>query len=211
MRRRTTRATAALLVSAIGLAACSSGGHDKPGAAAVSSGAPRAGTDAVRTVATVATVTGNLGPARREALAQAVAGVVDGWLDGAYLGDFPRSEYGAAFAGFTPGAAAKARRDLALMTNSAISSRIDEAAATRRSVSLDVLSVRQRPVGVTATVDLAFTTAGALTGQQQVTGTLDLTPVGDGWKVFGFDITRTPAQPGTAAPSGAGETPGSGS
>jgi hypothetical protein len=46
---------------------------------------------------------------------------------------------------------------------------------------------------VTATVDLAFETSGAAAGAQQVTGTLELTPVGGGWKIFGYRISRTPA------------------
>jgi hypothetical protein len=138
-------------------------------------------------------VTGQLGAARRVALAAAVGKVVDGWMDAAYLGDFPRTDYSAAFTGFSSGAAAKARRDLALMTSASISDRITTATATQRSVSLDVLSIKQRPVGVTATVDLTFRTTGALAGSQHVAGTLDLTPDGGVWKVFGFEITRTPA------------------
>jgi hypothetical protein len=141
----------------------------------------------------VAKVTGRLPAQRRDRVAQQVGAVVDGWLDHAYLGDFPRSDYAAAFTGFTAGAAAKAQHELALMTNAAISGRIDQATATKRSVALDVLAVGQRPVGVTATVDLAFRTTGAAAGTQQVTGTLDLTPDGDGWKIFGYRISRTPA------------------
>jgi hypothetical protein len=143
--------------------------------------------------AALAKVTGRLpGPARQQVV-EGVTRVVDGWLEAAYLGDFPRTDFAPAFAGFTPGAAARARRDAALMTNAALSPRIEQATATARTLSLDVLSVRQRPVGVTATVDLAFQTTGTVSGAQHVRGTLDLTPTGSGWRVFGFDITRTPA------------------
>jgi hypothetical protein len=194
MRRGTAGAAAAVLVCGMTLAGCSGGSDDKPGgdrststAGASTSAAPAAPR------ATVATVTGRLGASGRAALAEAVGTVVDHWLDGAYLGQFPRADYSAAFAGFTPGAAAKAHRDLALMTNAGISNRIDQATATRKAISLDVLAIRQRAVGVTAKVDLAFTTTGALSGAQRVTGTLDLTPAGNGWKVFGYEIERTPA------------------
>ncbi|SFB72870.1 hypothetical protein SAMN04487968_101181 [Nocardioides terrae] len=211
MRRRTTRVLAAILVSGITLAGCSTGDHDERSgdASARSDGASDGADAATAARAQVATVTGRLPAAGRDALAEAVGSVVDDWLDAAYLGDFPRSDYSAAFAAFTPGAAVKAQGDLALMTNAAISDRLDKADATSRSVSLDVLAVKQKPVGVTATVDLAFETEGALTGPQEVTGTLDLTPDGDGWKVFAFDITRTPAAP--AAPASPTETPESGS
>jgi hypothetical protein len=191
-RRQT--AAAALLASTVVLAGCSGGSDDtkrEQGAGATATPSGSAAPAAAR--ATVATVTGKLGRDRRLALADAVGTVVDGWLDGAYLGDFPRADYAAAFAGFTSGAAAKAQRQPALMTNAAISARIDRAEATRRSVTLDVLAIEQRAVGVTATVDLAFRTSGALAADQEVTGTLDLTPVHGGWKIFGFSISRTPA------------------
>ncbi|MDH2415351.1 hypothetical protein [Nocardioides sp. CER19] len=194
MRRGTARVAAAVLVCGITLAGCSGGSDDKPtGGRSTSAASPSATTAPAAPEATVATVTGRLDGARRVALAQAVGTVVGRWLDGAYLGRFPRTDYSAAFAGFTAGAAAKAHRDLALMSNAAISSRIDTATATKRVISLDVLSLDQRPVGVTATVRLAFDTTGTLTGSQQVAGTVDLTPVGNGWKIFGYEIARTPA------------------
>jgi hypothetical protein len=193
MRRGTSRALAAALVSVLTLAGCSSGNDGTPGGSRPrSGGAAATETDPASAPATVATVTGRLGADRRAALAGAVTQVVDGWLEGAYLGDFPRTDYSAAFSGFTPGAAARARHQLALMSNTDISDQIETAEAVRRSISLDVLSIKQKPVGVTATVDLAFETTGALAGPQQVTGTLDLTPDGSAWKVFGFTISRTP-------------------
>lgn len=194
MRRGTASALAAVLACGIALTGCSGKSEEKPAAAGTTSPAsPATGPAKVTTQAAVTTVTGNLGATGRDALAAAVAKVVDGWLDGAYLGDFPRADYQAAFAGFTPGAASKAQRDLKLMTNAGISDRIATAEATKRSISLDVLSIKQRPVGVTATVDLTFNTTGALAGAQQITGTLDLTPAGSGWRIFGFDISRRQA------------------
>lgn len=202
IRRGTKTAVAAVLTCGLLLAGCSGGSDHKPGAGgSASPTADAGGTDQTSAAATLDHLTGRLGPARRDALVEAVTRVVDGWLDGAYLGDFPRSDYAAAFAGFTTGAAAKAQGDLAMMTNSDISDRIEKATATRRSISLDVLAIKQKPVGVTATIDLAFETTGALAGAQEVTGTLDLTPDGDGWKIFGFQISRTPAAPAATAPA----------
>jgi hypothetical protein len=201
MRRRTARAAGAVLTCAIGLTACSSGGDDTSSGTRPRTSASAGTDEEVTTQTAIATVTGRLAQDQRDALTAAVTQVVDGWLEGAYLGEFPRTDFSAAFAAFTAGAAAKAQRELPLLSNAAISDRIRTAEATRRSVSLDVLAVRQRPVGVTARVDLAFETTGELAGPQQVTGTLDLTPDGGGWKVFGFDVTRTPvpAAPASAA------------
>jgi hypothetical protein len=202
MRRGISAAAAAVLACGVALAGCSNGSEEKQGGGAPkASVSASAGTHQPATRAVVATVTGRLAADRRTALAQDIAEVVDGWLDGAYLGDFPRADYAPAFAGFTAGAAARARRELALMSNAPMSDRIDKATATKRSVSLDVLSIGRRPVGVTATVDLAFATTGDLAGPQEVTGTLDLTPVGGGWKIFGYRVSRTPVPPATAPAS----------
>jgi len=202
MRRGIPAATAAVLACGVALAGCSSGRDDRQaGAAPKPSPSASASSDPAPTQAVLATVTGRLPADRRAALTKAVTAVVDGWLDGAYLGDFPRSDYAPAFAGFTAGAAAKAQRQLALMSNAPVSDRIDSATATRRSISLDVLAVGRRAVGVTARVDLAFGTTGRLAGPQEVTGTLDLTPAAGGWKVFGYRVSRTPVPAATAPAS----------
>ena len=202
MRRGIPAATAAVLACGVALAGCSSGSDEKrAGGVAKASPSASASTDPTSTPAVVATVTGRLPAEQRTALAKDVAQVVDRWLDGAYLGDFPRTDYAPAFAGFTAGAAAKAQRQLALMSNAPVSDRIDSATATRRSISLDVLAVGRRAVGVTARVDLAFGTTGRLAGPQEVTGTLDLTPAAGGWKVFGYRVSRTPVPAATAPAS----------
>lgn len=198
MRRGIAVATAAVLACGTTLAGCSDGsGEKQAGSAPRPSTSASTGADPAVGPAVVTTVTGRLPAQRRTALAEAITAVVDGWLDGAYLGDFPRADYAPAFTGFTAGAAARAQRQLALMSNAAVSDRIDEASATRRSISLDVLAVGQQPVGVTATVDLAFRTTGELAAAQEVSGTLDLTPVGGGWRIFGYRVSRTPVAAAT--------------
>jgi uncharacterized protein YaiE (UPF0345 family) len=57
-------------------------------------------------------------------------------------------------------------------------------------VSLDVLAVGRRAVGVTARVELLFRTTGRETGTHRIAGTLDLTPQRGAWQVFGFEIRR---------------------
>ena len=194
MRPGTSRVLAAAVVSMITLTGCSGGSDDKPASAPSPTASPTsAAPEPASDPAAVVTVTGRLDPDRRRALAASVTEVVDRWLDGACLGDFPRTDYTAAFTDFTAGAAAKAKRDLALMTNHDLSSKIARAEATKRTISLDVLSLKQRPVGVTAKVDLAFETSGGQAGAHEITGTLDLTPVGHAWKIFGFEISRRQA------------------
>jgi hypothetical protein len=60
----------------------------------------------------------------------------------------------------------------------------------RRDVTLDVISVRHRPVGVTARVVLRFTTTGASPGNVRVAGRLYLTKGKRGWQVFGYDVRK---------------------
>ncbi|UDY24696.1 hypothetical protein [Nocardioides sp. Kera G14] len=148
------------------------------------------------TQVTVAAVTGKLDQAGRDKLSAAVTTVVDTYLDAAYLGDFPRADFGGAFAAFTDGAKAKAQGDLDLLTSSALSDQIDHAEATARRVSLDVLSPKNVPSGVTARWSLTFETTGSLTSTQQVRGSLALTPDDSGsWKVFGYTVEHGPAVP----------------
>ena len=71
---------------------------------------------------------------------QSVTAVLDPWFDDAFLGEFPRSDYSAAFADFTKGAAADAQRDLDLLSSSGIADQIDSATATNRRVRLDVFA-----------------------------------------------------------------------
>lgn len=187
---------AATLAAGALLTACTGGTTDEDAAPSGTAGPE----GPLATETTIAALTGRLDQAGQDAVAEAVTEVVDDWIDAAYLGEFPRADFAPAFAGFTPGAAAKAQR-LPGMTSAPIADRIEAAEATAREVGLDVLAVRGQPAGVTAVVNLTFETTGTLTGPQQVTGRLDLTPAEGTWKIFGFDITSTtgtaPAAPAT--------------
>jgi hypothetical protein len=120
-----------------------------------------------------------------------VAEVVDRWLDAAYVaGDYPRSDFGDAFPGFTKGAAALAARQPTLMSNEAVGEDVDEVTATRRVVSVDLLAPKGKPAGATAHVNLVIELAGDKERTDQIRGRLVLTRSGSGWQVFGFDIER---------------------
>jgi hypothetical protein len=144
----------------------------------------------VTTKATVGRVIGKLGAKQKQKMKSDVSAVVDAFFDNAYLGDFPRTSFDKAYASFTQGARADARRDADLLSNSAIADRIDVATGTKRRVALDVLAVKGRAQGVTARFTLVFRTAGELERRERVKGDLLLTDEGEGWKVFGYDVIR---------------------
>ncbi len=188
---RWPRAAGAVALSAtlaLGLASCSGDdpdADDDAGGSDTSSGAP-----ALRTTASAGTVVGALKGTRREQLVARVGNVVDGWIEGAYLGDYPRTDFSDAFAGFTPGAAADARRDGGLMSNKAIGKDVDQVVATRRKLVVDTLAVEGRAVSATARFVLAMEVEGEIRRKERVSGRLFMTYADGAWRVFGYDVAR---------------------
>ena len=134
-------------------------------------------------------VHGRLPVARRKAVRRQVTAVVERWWDAAYLGgDYPRMDFRDAFPGFTRGARERARRDVRLMSNRDVGSRVDAVAADRRLLRLDVLAVDRRARAVTARFVLRFATTGERTGTTAVRGRLFLTRRHGPWRVFGYDV-----------------------
>lgn len=162
------------------------GGEEDPAAAS------DAATDvpAVATVTTLQNVGKTLDGGTRDRLKASVTQVLDGFFDGAYLGEFPRDDYAAAFAGFTEGAARDAQRDLPLLSSAAIADQVDSATATRRRVRLDVFAVDGNPRGLTAHFVLEFDTEGQLEQSVRVRGDLYLAREKGEWKVFGYDVAQ---------------------
>jgi hypothetical protein len=126
--------------------------------------------------------------ARQAKVLDGVTAVIDPWLDEAFLGEFPRSDFSAAFTAFTKDAAADAQRDLDLLTSSGIADQIDTATATNRRVRLDVFAPDGHPRGVTAYFVLDYDTTGDLEAQRRVHGALYLAKDKGEWKVFGYDV-----------------------
>ena len=126
--------------------------------------------------------------ARQAKVLDGVTGVIDPWFDEAFLGEFPRSDFSAAFSAFTKDAAADAQRDIDLLSSSGIADQIDSATATNRRVRLDVFAPEGRPRGVTANFVLDFDTTGDLEEQLRVHGALYLAKDKGEWKVFGYDV-----------------------
>ncbi len=188
--RRAYAAALAVLVLALGAGACSGDSDDGPEPpAAVPSGSPSR--PEVRTEVTFGKVTGTLPRAARHRLADRVGEVVDGWAEAAYLGGrYPRRDFSDSWPGFTAGAKDEAHRDRALMSNEDIGRRIDGVEPRRSQVQIDVLAVRRHAVAVTARVLLRFRTSGDLERDVRVQGRLYLTPTPQGWRVFGYDMTK---------------------
>lgn len=193
--RRISGALVGLLFLAVLAGGCD-GDDELDSMAPTGSASGGAAADApVRTTVAFGSVTGKLPRAARDRLARRVQKVVDGWIDAAYLGgDYPRTNFTRSWRGFTAGARAEAKHDGDLMSNRDLGKRIDGVEATRRLLRLDVLAVRQRPVGVTAHVQLRFRTTGSASKKVQVSGRLLLSPGKHGWQVFGYDVAKGDAR-----------------
>ncbi|MEZ5097256.1 MAG: hypothetical protein R2731_14845 [Nocardioides sp.] len=185
---------AALLAAALlAMPACTESA-DQPGGGE-SSTAPAESPAPVPTTAQVGVVSGRLPkPARQQVLTE-VTGVVDGWLDAAYVGgDYPRSDFADAFPRFTADAAAGAQRDVRLLSNAEVGSRISGIMVKRRVVTVDLLATEGEARAATARVRLTFRTQGELEKKVTVAGRLFLTrgPAGR-WRIFGYDLSEDKA------------------
>ena len=188
--RTTSRARALLAATALPLALLAAGctGDDAgPDATPSTSSAPLP----LETTVTVGEVAGRLPATAADQVAADVSGVVDGWIDAAYVGgDYPRDDFADAFPGFTPGAVADAREDARLMSNADVGARIDGVTAVARVVRVDVLAVKGKPQAATAHVRLAFKTSGEVERRVTVRGRLLLTQSDGSWQVFAYDVSK---------------------
>lgn len=127
----------------------------------------------------------------RNRVEQAVSRAAVRYLEAAYVaGNYPRARFNGSFEGFTPGAAAAARRDRDLLTNRKIGKRVDSVTATGLRVEVDLLAVRKRAVAATAHIRLGFRTTGRFERRVRVQGELRLTKSDGAWKIFAYDLTK---------------------
>ncbi len=185
---RTVSAAAACLALALSLTACT-GDEEPEGDEPTSSESP-SGPPPIKTVARLGKVVGDLDKQKRAALRTRVADVVDRWIDAAYLGDFPRTDFSNAFPGFTKGAAADATVDAGLMSNKRYAADLEQVVATKREVVVDALAVRKHAVAATAHFVLAMRLDGGVHRKERVRGRLFLTYEKGAWRVFGYDVNR---------------------
>lgn len=193
-RRRRPSAVALLAGLALSLAfsltACSGDDEEPDGGDPPSSSGSPSGPPPIETVSRVGEVVGRLDKQYQQRLATKVAAVVDGWIDAAYLGDYPRTDFSDAFPGFTKGAAAEAAADMGLMSNKQYAADLNAAVALRRQVVVDALAVRKHAVAATARVVLVMRLDGGIHRKERVAGRLFLTFADGAWRVFGYDLNR---------------------
>lgn len=184
------RTPAAVLILALCLSGCSGGDDDEPDANTPEGGSSTT-SPGIDSRVEVGEVAGKLAKAPAREVAADVAEVVDRWLDAAYVGgDYPRSDFGNAFPGFTKDAAALASRQPGLMSNKAVGADVEEVKATRRVISVDLLAPKGKVAAATAHVNLVFDLTGDKARTDQIRGRVVLTRSKGGWQVFGFDIER---------------------
>ncbi|MBS4752436.1 hypothetical protein KG112_06385 [Nocardioides sp. zg-ZUI104] len=170
------------------LAACSGDDEPKP---APSSGSAQASESApVTTTARIGKVSGRLSDARRAEVLAAATKIVQAWVDGAYVGDLPRTDVTAAFADFTTEARELALKQPAIMSNAASGEGLESATITASTLGLDLVAARGRAIGATARVRITMTLAGEPERTDVVAGRLFLTPLKGKWRVFGYDVRR---------------------
>ena len=185
--RRSVASWAALTALLAGAVGCTDDdGGDSPEGEEPGSSASEREQAPIRT--SVQRISGRLDKARRAEVKAGVNEVVDGWFEGAFLGEFPRDDYTSAFAGFTKGARKDALANLPLLSNQEIDARIDSAVAGNRRVRLDVLAPQGQAHGVTAHFVLDFFTYGELEDHLRVRGSLYLTEQEGQWRIFGYDV-----------------------
>lgn len=192
-RSRAVGAMSLMVTIALTATACTSdtGGSDDPGSDASGTTGATATPAPLETTATIGRVTGKLAGSRGKQVTEQVSGIVDAWIDAAYVaGDYPRSDFEDAFPGFSSGARLQARANLALMSNAQLGDRIDGVQATKRRVRVDVLAVKRRAVGVTARFVLEFNTLGDVMRSQHVEGRLYLSRNDGDWQIFGYDVSK---------------------
>ena len=191
-RARSTLVSGVAVLLLAGAVGCDSGddiGDSTGDSSEASPGSHGSDVPGVDTVITIEHGEG-IDVARQAMVLASVTAVVDPWFDEAFLGEFPRTDFSAAFAEFTKDAAADAQRDHDVLTSSGIADQIDSATATNRRVRLDVFAPDGHPRGVTANFVLDFDTTGDLEEQLRVHGALYLAKAKGEWKVFGYDVDQ---------------------
>lgn len=195
------------LLLAAGAAGCSGGSPEKkdtapapaPSSSPTISASPAPASAPLRV--RVTRVAGRL-PARvRPALEKHVASSIQRYVDGAFLGEYPRSSFPQAFVTFTRGARAQGVRQATLLTNKTFGPTTTSVRTARGTAYLSVLAPNRVAVGVTARVDLVFAVERGDAAAQKVhlQGRLLMTRSGGTWKIFGYDLARSQAPVGSSS------------
>jgi hypothetical protein len=187
---------AALLLAFAGLASCTSdddSGTDDSTSTSTAPDVTLTRPDAPLGV-TIVEMGGGIAKNRRAALSDAIGKPVASWIEGGYLDpSYPTSEFAAGFSSWTAAAAKLGEKDRGTTTNAAIGPSTVAVVADRQQVRLFVFGEKGKVGGATARVYLKLTAQhddGSL-ASVLVKGALYLTPEDGGWKIFGYDLSRT--------------------
>lgn len=195
VRALAATATSLLLV----LTGCTSGSGPDDASSPVPSRSVRPGTTLEAKpvpleVEVAAVAGGKLRGEKRARLKRRVTRLLETYVDAAFLGDYPRTDFDGAFAVFTRGAARQARGDRDLLTNHAVGDDLARVVPRRQTARLYVLRPYRRPVGLTARIRLVLDeqhSDGALR-RATVRGRLVMKSNSPGsWKVFAYDVSRS--------------------
>ena len=181
------------LVLALTLAGCTSG--DPAGDPAGENGSRTqmdasdvlGGTVPLKT--TVSRVLGELSKDERASLEREAAQLIGGYLSAAYLHERPGDGHLGAFPGFTPGARKLALEDVDTLSDAKLA-RADQVEPRHAAALLSVVAPDGRPVGATARLFLNLSVSeGGRDRLVAVRGRLLLSPAGDAWRIFGYDLS----------------------
>ena len=181
-RMTRTRAAAARLAGAlllVSLVGCTADPPEDP--------EPTPGSEVALRVTTVSGAEGVDADTRAD-LEEAVGDALSSYVEGGFLGEFPRQDFVRAFDDFTPGLAQKAAGDIDVLTASSFEDASDMR-ATKLVARLSFAVTGRTVVGATAHVDFHFeaTTAGGAV-PLALRGRLVLMYENDTWTVFTYDV-----------------------
>lgn len=181
-RMTRTRAAAARLVGALLLVSLTGCTADPP-----VDPEPTPGSEVALRVTTVAGVDG-VDAKTQAGLEEAIGDVLSTYVEGGFLGDFPRQDFVQAFDDFTPGLAQDAAGDIDVLTAASFADASD-VRATELVARLSFGLTGRTVVGATAHVDFQFeaTTADGPV-PLSLTGRLVLLYQDDTWTVFTYDV-----------------------
>jgi hypothetical protein len=193
-RARGRRSVALLLVAAVAWLSTGAGcsGDDDP------QDPDRPETESVPLELTLGAGSSQLDPAVSDEFQTEVADTLTGYVVSAFLGEYPRSDFVEALDWFTTDGAELAAARLDHLTGKAFED-ADSVTATRLVARLAPFAPEQEPAGVSAAVEFSFdVTEDGATSTVTLTGRLMMVPEADGWRIFGFKVSRDDL-PGEAA------------
>jgi hypothetical protein len=178
------RAASALLL--VSLLACSAEPPKEP--------EPTPGSEVALRVTTVSGTDG-VDADTQAALEEQVGDVLSTYVEGGFLGDYPRQDFVRAFVDFTPGLAQDATGDIDVLTASSFEDASD-VRATKLVARLSFTITGHTVVGATAHVDFRFeaTTADGVV-PVGLNGRLVLKYEHDTWTVFTYDVRSSDGTP----------------